>query len=52
MIAAGHPLPTTVAIYPMATEVYKNDLQAYALLLDVLARLDETLSGQPVERLQ
>ena len=52
MIAAGHPLPTTVAIYPMATEVYKNDLQAYALLLDVLARLGETLSGQPVERLQ
>jgi len=52
LIAAGHALPTEVAIYPMATEVYKDKLKEYALLLDVLARLDETLSGKPADRLQ
>lgn len=52
MLATGQALPTAVAIYPMATEVYKNKLKEHALLLDVLARLDETLSGKPVERLQ
>jgi hypothetical protein len=36
----------------MATEVYKDKLKEYALLLDVLARLDETLSGKPADRLQ
>jgi len=52
MIAAGHSLPTEVAIHPMATEVYKDKLKEHALLLDVLARLDEELSGKPVDRLQ
>jgi uncharacterized protein YqcC (DUF446 family) len=52
MLAAGEPLPTAVAIYPMATEVYKEQAGKYALLLDVLARLDEELSGKPVDRLQ
>ena len=52
MMMSGHALPTSVAIYPMATEVYKQKLKEYALLLDVLARLDEELSGKPVERLQ
>mgnify|MGYP003459811824 FL=1 len=52
MLAAGEPLPTAVAIYPMATEVYKEQVGKYALLLDVLARLDEELSGKPVDRLQ
>jgi hypothetical protein len=36
----------------MATEVYKDKLKEHSLLLDVLARLDEELSGKPVERLQ
>jgi uncharacterized protein YqcC (DUF446 family) len=52
MLAAGEPLPTAVSIYPMATEVYKEKTGQYALLLDVLARLDEELSGKVVERLQ
>lgn len=52
MVAAGHPLPTSVAIYPMASEVYKEDLVEMALLLDVIARIDECLSGKPVERTQ
>ena len=52
MLATGEPLPTAVAIYPMATEVYKEQAGKYALLLDVLARLDEELSGKAVERLQ
>jgi uncharacterized protein YqcC (DUF446 family) len=51
-LATGEALPTAVAIYPMATEVYKNKLKEHALLLDVLARLDEELSGKPVDRLQ
>lgn len=52
MLTVGEPLPTAVAIYPMAMEVYKEQTGKYALLLDVLARLDEALSGQPVDRLQ
>jgi uncharacterized protein YqcC (DUF446 family) len=52
MLAAGEPLPSAVSIYPMATEVYKEQTVHYALLLDVLARLDEALSGKPIERLQ
>ncbi len=52
MVATGQALPSAVAIYPMATEVYKEQLEEYALLLDVLARLDEELSGKPVGRLQ
>ena len=52
MLATGEPLPTAIAIYPMATEVYKEQAGKYALLLDVLARLDEELGGKTVERLQ
>ncbi len=52
MVSAGHPLPTSISIYPMATEVYKEDLVEMALLLDVLARIDECMSGKPIERMQ
>ncbi len=52
MIAMGHPLPTSVSIYPMATEVYKEDLISMSALLDAIARLDQALSGKPVERMQ
>lgn len=52
MIAMGHPLPTSVSIYPMATEVYKEDLVAMSALLEAIARLDQALSGKPVERMQ
>ena len=52
MLADNQPLPSSVAIYPMATEVYKKKLKEHALLLDVLARLDEALSGKPADRLQ
>ena len=50
MIAAGHPLPTTVAIYPMATEVYKQRTAECHGLLAAIAQLDEVITGQPVER--
>ena len=50
MMQQGLPLPTQIALYPMATEVYKEELQAKHLLLDLLAQLDECLTGQAVAR--
>ena len=44
-------LPTQSALYPMATEVYKQELGYYSTLIEILAELDETLTGQPVDRL-
>lgn len=50
MISLSQPLPTAVSIFPMAEEVYKEELERFAPLLDVIARLDYALSGQPVVR--
>lgn len=50
MIADGVMLPTQIALYPMASEVYKEALLERQSLLEVLAMLDEALTGQPVDR--
>ena len=44
------PLPTQIAIYPMATEVYKQSRPHHEQLIACLAELDEALTGRPVER--
>ena len=44
-------LPAHSALYPMATEVYKQELGYYSTLIELLAELDEALTGQPVDRL-
>lgn len=43
-------MPAEMALYPMATEVYKSSLAEHALLLQALARLDEAVTGRPVVR--
>lgn len=50
MILLDHPLPTSVSIFPMAEEVYKDDPERFAALLDVIARLDTALTGKPAQR--
>ena len=52
MLTLQMPLPRQIALYPMATEVYKQSLQTHAPLLECLAELDEALTGQPVERVR
>lgn len=44
------PLPSGIAVYPMATEVYQQRLSEHRALLEIIALLDESLSGRPVER--
>ena len=44
------PLPTQIALYPMATEVYKQSRPHHEPLIACLAELDEALTGRPVER--
>ena len=44
------PLPTQIALYPMATEVYKQSRPHHEQLIACLAELDEALTGRPVER--
>ena len=44
-------LPAHSALYPMATEVYKQELGYHRTLIELLAELDEALTGQPVDRL-
>ena len=50
LLATEEMLPTQMALYPMATEVYKSALVEHALLLQALARLDEAVTGRQVER--
>ena len=50
MLHAGQPLPNRIAVYPMATECFKGVNENPARLLEVIAQLDEALTGQPVER--
>lgn len=49
-LALQMPLPSRISVYPMATEVYKQRLAEHGALLEILARLDEALSGRPVAR--
>lgn len=44
------PLPTSVSLYPMASEVYKNELAEMASLLRLIGRFDLLLTGKVVEK--
>ena len=44
------PLPGNVSIYPMASEVYKEEFAEVADLLRLIARFDLLLSGKVVEK--
>lgn len=44
------PLPTSVSLYPMASEVYKEDLAEAEALLRLIARFDLLLSGKVIEQ--
>ena len=46
MVAARQPLPSQVAISPMAAQVYKGQLKQHRLLIGHLRRLDIVLSGK------
>lgn len=50
LLAQGARLPSKVAVYPMASEVYKHELVLRSPLLECLARLDEAMSGEAVAR--
>ncbi|MGL4206237.1 MAG: YqcC family protein [Aeromonadaceae bacterium] len=50
MLQQQLPLPSQIALYPMATEVYKEELQSKQTLLELLAQLDECLTGRAVTR--
>lgn len=50
MIDAGAPLPSRIALYPMATESFKVRPEDTGALEEAIAHLDESLSGQPVRR--
>ena len=52
MLLLQMPLPRQIALYSMATEVYKQSRQTYEPLLACLAELDEALTGQLVERIR
>ena len=52
MLLLQMPLPRQIALYPMATEVYKQSRQTHDALLECLAELDEALTGQLVERIR
>ena len=48
MIQSRQPLPSEIALYPMAEEVWKSRAEAeVAGLLDVINSLDRLLGGQP-----
>ncbi|WMC11439.1 YqcC family protein [Oceanimonas pelagia] len=50
MLAAGSPLPSRIAVYPMAVESFREVREQAGALLEAIARLDEALSGEPVVR--
>ena len=50
LLAAQQPLPTQIAVYPMATEVYKQRTAECHGLLAAIAQLDEVITGQPMDR--
>ena len=50
MLLLQMPLPAQIALYPMATAVYKQSLPHHEQLIACLAELDEALTGRPVER--
>jgi uncharacterized protein YqcC (DUF446 family) len=44
------PLPSSVSLYPMASESYKEELAEVTDLLRLIARFDLLLSGKVVEQ--
>ncbi|WP_461606217.1 YqcC family protein [Aeromonas rivipollensis] len=44
------PLPTSVSLYPMASEAYKDELAQVAGLLRLIGRFDLLLTGKVVEQ--
>ena len=44
------PLPTSVSLYPMASEAYKDELAEVAGLLRLIGRFDLLLTGKVVEQ--
>jgi len=50
LLTQGACLPNKVAVYPMACEVYQHELRRRGPLLECIALLDETMTGQAVER--
>jgi uncharacterized protein YqcC (DUF446 family) len=50
LLDAGAPLPTRIAVYPMAVESFRSLPEDTRALEDAIALLDEALSGRAVER--
>lgn len=50
MLDAGVPLPTHIALYPMATESFKDLPENTRALEEAIALLDESLTGKRVIR--
>jgi uncharacterized protein YqcC (DUF446 family) len=44
------PLPTSVSLYPMASEAYKDELAEVAGLLRLIGRFDLLLTGKVVDQ--
>ena len=50
LVVMQAPLPSSVSLYPMASEVYKEELAEVEALLRLIARFDLLLSGKVVEQ--
>ena len=44
------PLPTNIALYPMASEAYKEELTEVTPLLRLIGRIDLLLAGNVVDK--
>ncbi|PJG60546.1 YqcC family protein [Aeromonas cavernicola] len=50
LITQQAALPTSISLYPMASEVYKEHRAEVAVLMRLIARVDLLLSGKVVEQ--
>lgn len=46
LVDERQPLPTNIAVSPMAAQVYKGDLKRHRELIAILRQLDKVLSGE------
>lgn len=46
LVDERQPLPASIAISPMAVQVYKGDLKRHRELIAILRELDKVLSGE------
>ncbi|MGX5914355.1 YqcC family protein [Aliidiomarina sp. Khilg15.8] len=46
LVDARQPLPSSIAVSPMAVQVYKGDLKRHRELIAILRELDMVLSGE------